>query len=93
MTISRDARPARGGGASSGRSTATRRPALREAFLIVSRLRLAHHADVRPARAARPRTAIVPAELPPLAREELFSALRAIADAQKQLSVYAPLGI
>ena len=35
----------------------------------------------------------MPAELPPLAREELFSALRAITDAQKQLSVYAPLGI
>ena len=35
----------------------------------------------------------MPADLPPLAREELFSALRAIGDAQKQLSVYVPLGI
>ena len=71
------------------RDTAT---ALREAFLIVCRLRLAHHAAcVRKGRT--PEDRIVPAELPPLAREELFSALRAITDAQKQLSVYAPLGI
>jgi len=71
------------------RDTAT---ALREAFLIVCRLRLAHHAAcVREGRT--PEDRIVPAELPPLAREELFSALRAITDAQKQLSVYAPLGI
>ena len=71
------------------RDTAT---SLREAFLIVSRLRLEHHAAcVRHGTA--PEDRIVPADLPPLAREELFSALRAIGDAQKQLSVYAPLGI
>jgi CBS domain-containing protein len=66
--------------------------ALREAFLIVHRLRLEHHAEcVRAGRA--PEDRIVPVQLPPLAREELFSALRAIIDAQKKLSVYAPLGI
>jgi len=71
------------------RDTAT---ALREAFLIVCRLRLAHHAAcVREGR--MPEDRIVPADLPPLAREELFSALRGMPDAQKQLSVYAPLGI
>ena len=36
---------------------------------------------------------IAPAALPPLARAELYSALRAVADAQKQLGVYAPLGM
>ena len=75
-------------GALDGR-TAT---ALREAFLIVSRLRLEHHAAcVRSGRP--PADAIAPGELPPLAREELFSALRAVAEAQKRLSVYAPLGL
>jgi CBS domain-containing protein len=64
--------------------------ALREAFLIVSRLRLEHHAAcVRTGR--QPEDRIAPAELPPLAREELFSALRAVIDAQKRLGVYAPL--
>jgi CBS domain-containing protein len=64
--------------------------ALREAFLIVSGLRMRHHADaVRTG--GRPDNAIMPAALPPLARAELFSALRAIAEAQRQVEAHAPL--
>lgn len=62
---------------------------LREAFLIVSRARLRHQADaVRAGRA--PEDALDTAALPPLARAELSSALRAVADAQKRVAVYSP---
>ena len=68
----------------------TRAAALREAFLIVSRARFEHHgACVREGRP--PDNVIAPAGLPPLARGELLIALRAIADAQKKLVVFAPL--
>lgn len=75
-----------------GALDATTATKLREAFLIVSRLRLEHHAAC--ARAGLPTDNLIdPAALPPLARAELYSALRAVVDAQKQLGVYAPLGI
>ena len=40
-----------------------------------------------------PDNLIVPAELPPLTRTQLKSALKAIVAAQHQLSRYAPYGI
>jgi CBS domain-containing protein len=65
---------------------------LREAFEIVMRLRLEHHADQIEA-AAEPDNVVDPAGLPPLTRTQLREAFRAIAHAQKKLSVYVPLGI
>ena len=65
--------------------------ALREAFAIVSRVRLEHHAAQIEA-GDDPDNQIDPDQLPPLARRELREAFRAIADAQKRLSVYAPMG-
>jgi CBS domain-containing protein len=63
--------------------------ALQEAFLIVSGLRMRHHADAVRAHAA-PDNEIAPAALPPLARAELVSALRAIAEAQRRVEAHAP---
>jgi CBS domain-containing protein len=75
-----------------GALDATTATALREAFLIVSGARIQHHAAA--VRAGRsPDNRIEPAALPPLARAELYSALRAVVDAQRRLGVYAPLGI
>jgi len=65
---------------------------LREAFAIVSRIRLAHHAAQ--VEAGAPIDNLVdPADLAPLARNELREAFRVVAHAQKQLSVYVPLGL
>ena len=64
--------------------------ALREAFLIVSGVRMRHHADAVRA-GGPPDNAIEPAALPPLARAELYSALRAIADAQRHVEAHTPL--
>lgn len=65
---------------------------LREAFAVFARVRLQHHAaQIEAGRA--PDNLVDPAELPPLARAELREAFRAIAHAQKRLSVYVPLGI
>jgi CBS domain-containing protein len=66
--------------------------ALREAFEIVMRLRLEHHAAQIEA-AAEPDNIVDPAELPPLTRTQLREAFRAVAHAQKKLSVYVPLGL
>ena len=66
--------------------------ALREAFELVTRLRLEHQV-ARVNRGEPPDNLIVPAELPPLTRVQLKSALKAIAAAQHQLSRYAPYGI
>jgi CBS domain-containing protein len=71
------------------RETAT---GLREAFEVAWKVRLAHHA----ARIGQGQLAdnyIDPAELPPLLRQDLREAFRAVAAAQKQLGVYVPLGI
>lgn len=66
--------------------------ALREAFEIVMRLRLEHHAAQIQGE-AKPDNVVEPAELPPLTRTQLREAFRAVAHAQKTLSVYVPLGL
>jgi CBS domain-containing protein len=66
--------------------------ALREAFGIVSKVRLEHHAAQIEA-GVPPDNLIDPDGLPPLARLDLQEALRAIADAQKQLGHYVPMGL
>jgi CBS domain-containing protein len=66
--------------------------ALEEAFTILMRVRLEHHAVQL--ELGRPTDNIVdPDTLPPLARAQLRDAFRAIAAAQKRLSIYVPLGI
>jgi CBS domain-containing protein len=66
--------------------------ALREAFEIIARVRLDHHAACiehdQP-----PNNDVDPKDLQPLTRVHLREALRAIAAAQKQLAVYVPLGM
>lgn len=64
---------------------------LREAFVIVSRVRFEHHAAQVQA-GVELDNLVDPGEVPPLARRELLEAFRAIAKAQRQLSVYVPLG-
>jgi CBS domain-containing protein len=66
--------------------------ALREAFEIVMRLRLDHHAEQIEG-GAKPDNVVDPAQLPPLTRTQLREAFRAVAHAQKKLSVYVPLGL
>ena len=65
--------------------------ALREALTIAWKVRLEHHA-AQIAAGAPPDDFVDPTELPPLLRNDLREAFRAIARAQKQLSVYTPLG-
>jgi CBS domain-containing protein len=66
--------------------------ALREAFAIVARIRHEHHARcVRDGRRADNR--IDPGELSAPRRAELIEALRAVAAAQRQLSIYRPAGL
>ncbi len=65
---------------------------LREAFEIVADVRLDHHARQLEA-GAQPDNVVDPPTLPPLARAQLREAFRAIAHAQKKLSVYVPLGM
>jgi CBS domain-containing protein len=65
---------------------------LREAFETVSRIRLEHHAECLAA--GRPAdNRIDPGALPPLRRAGLREALRAVAAAQRRLSVYARQGM
>ena len=65
---------------------------LREAFGIVARIRIAHHAAQ--VEAGTPIDNLVdPAQLAPLARHELREAFRVVAHAQKRLSAYVPLGL
>ena len=66
--------------------------ALREAFTIVCKVRLEHHAACIQAGEA-PDNLIDPAELPPLERASLREAFLAIARAQKQLGRFVPLGL
>jgi CBS domain-containing protein len=66
--------------------------ALREAFTIVSRVRLEHHA-ARLEAGEPPDNLLDPNELPPFTRRELRESFRAIAQAQKRLGVYVPAGL
>jgi CBS domain-containing protein len=66
--------------------------ALREAFEVSWRIRLAHHARQVEA-GAQPDNYVDPETLGPLEREELREALRAIVSAQKRLQVYLPAGV
>lgn len=65
---------------------------LREAFNIVSRTRLEHHAACL-ADGRAPDNRIDPTALAPLHRAGLREAFRAIAGAQRQLAVYVPAGL
>jgi CBS domain-containing protein len=75
-----------------GALPADRAAALGEAFGIVARIRLEHHAACLEA-GRDPDNVVDPQDLPPLTRVHLRDALRAVADAQKQLGVYVPLGM
>jgi CBS domain-containing protein len=66
--------------------------ALDEAFTILMRVRLEHHA-VQLEAGVPTDNVVDPGTLPPLARAQLRDAFRAIAAAQKKLSVYVPLGM
>ena len=66
--------------------------ALREAFEIVMRIRLEHHAAQIEAGAV-PDNVVDPSALSPLTRAHLREAFRAVAHAQKRLSVYTPVGV
>jgi CBS domain-containing protein len=62
---------------------------LREAWSVVMRARLEHHAAC--VRAGRPPdNRVAPHTMPPLRRAELREALRAVQAAQKRIPVYAP---
>ena len=65
---------------------------LREAFEVIARVRLNHHASCIEAGKA-PDNLVDPKDLPPLTRLHLREAFRAVAAAQKKLGVYVPLGI
>jgi CBS domain-containing protein len=66
--------------------------ALREAFTVVARVRLRHHA-AQLAEGLPPDNRIDPGELAPLARAELREALRTVAAEQRRLRVYRPMGV
>jgi CBS domain-containing protein len=65
---------------------------LREAFAVVCRVRLEHHAAQLRA-GEDPDNAVDPGELPALVRTELREAFRAVAQAQRPLQVYSRPGI
>ena len=65
---------------------------LREAFELVTRLRLEHQAAQTEAGQA-PDNRLAPDALPPLTRSQLRAALRSIEHAQHRLSRYVPIGI
>jgi len=66
--------------------------ALLEAFALMTRLRLEHQAAQVDA-GAEPDNRIDPGDLPPLTREQLKSAFRAVSEAQHALSRFVPLGM
>jgi CBS domain-containing protein len=76
----------------SGALEAETATALREAFEIVMRIRLDNHA-AQLEKGGEPTNIVAPAALPPLTRAQLREAFRAIAHAQKLLSVYVPQGL
>jgi CBS domain-containing protein len=65
---------------------------LREAFELVTRLRLEHQA-AQTERGQPPDNRLAPDALPPLTRSQLRAALRSIEHAQHRLSRYVPIGI
>src|SRR5205085_6783044 len=65
---------------------------LREAFVLIAGVRLQHHA-AQTAAGPPPDTLLAPYNLPPLTRRELREAFRVIAQTQKRLNVYVPLGL
>jgi len=75
-----------------GRVPRAEATALREAFEVSWRIRLAHHAR-QLGNGTVPDNYIDPETLGPLEREELREALRAVVAAQKRLQVYVPSGI
>jgi CBS domain-containing protein len=66
--------------------------ALLEAFALMTRLRLEHQAAQAEA-GAEPDNRIDPSDLPPLTRDQLKSAFKAVAEAQHALSRFVPLGM
>ena len=75
-----------------GALEADRAAGLEEAFELVARLRLEHQAAE--VEAGRPPTnRLAPADLPPLTRAQLKNALHAVADAQRALARFVPLGM
>ena len=78
--------------AESGALDAETAAALQEAFQLVMRIRLEHHAEQIEA-GVTPDNVVDPAGLRPLLRAQLREAFRAVAHAQKKLSVYVPLGM
>ena len=75
-----------------GNLDAEQATALREAFAVVMRVRLEHHAVCLRA-GTSPDNRVDPDALPPLQRATLREALREVAAQQKRLSVNVPLGI
>jgi CBS domain-containing protein len=65
---------------------------LREAALVIARIRFDHHAAQIHSGIA-PDNAVDPGDLPPLARAHLRDAFLAISRGQKRLAVHTPLGI
>jgi CBS domain-containing protein len=80
------------GAADAGSLEGERAAALEEAFELVIRLRLEHQAAEVEA-GTPPTNRIAPADLAPLARGQLRSALRAVAAAQHALARFVPLGM
>jgi CBS domain-containing protein len=66
--------------------------ALLEAFALMTRLRLEHQA-AQAEEGVEPDNRIAPDDLPPLTREQVKSAFKAVAEAQHALSRFVPLGM
>lgn len=66
--------------------------ALREAFTLVCKVRLEHHA-ARIQAGLPPDKLIAPEQLPPLERATLREAFLAVSRAQKRRSRFVPLGL
>ncbi len=78
--------------AEAGAIEGERAAALEEAFELVTRLRLEHQAAEVEA-GGPPTNRIAPADLAPLTRGQLKSALREVAEAQRALARFVPLGM
>jgi CBS domain-containing protein len=62
---------------------------LREAFIVINRIRFEHHADQVQAGLA-PDNLLDPEELPPIARSDLREALQVVRRAQKRVGAWSP---